>query len=134
MVFQVQVPVGEHTERVEIKETVNCTCEVLIKKNTPCKRIFYVYLNLLNLWIFAFITGSVFDKKVSIFHQNVLISNKNIKLTKRAILQSTSTLTRMVVLPQKKFPFTSEAIYARTSEWFLLTTKKIREYIKVPWM
>ena len=49
MVFQVQVPVGEHTERVEIKETVNCTCEVLIKKNTPCKRIFYVYLNLLNL-------------------------------------------------------------------------------------
>ena len=65
MVFQVQVPVGEHTERVEIKETVNCTCEVLIKKNTPCKRIFYVYLNLLNLWIFAFITGSVFDKKVS---------------------------------------------------------------------
>ena len=37
------------TYRVEIKETVNCTCEFFNRKNTPCKHILYVYLNVLNV-------------------------------------------------------------------------------------
>ena len=37
--------------RVEIKETVNCTCEFFNKKNTACKHILYVYLNILNVCV-----------------------------------------------------------------------------------
>ena len=37
------------TYRVEIKETVNCTCEFFNQKITPCKHILYVYLNVFNV-------------------------------------------------------------------------------------
>ena len=41
---------------------------------------------------------------VNIFHQKVPISNENIKLTDRAIFQSTSRVTRMAVPPQENVP------------------------------
>ena len=44
------------------------------------------------------------NELLNIFHQKVPISNENIKLT-NAILQSTSTLTRMAVPPQENVPF-----------------------------
>ena len=44
------------------------------------------------------------NELLNIFHQKVPISNENIKLTNGAILQSTSTLTRMTVPPQENVP------------------------------
>ena len=44
------------------------------------------------------------NELLNIFHQKVPISNENIKLTNRAILQSTSTLTRMAIPPQENVP------------------------------
>ena len=95
------------TYRVEIKETVNCTCEFFNQKNTPCKHILYVYLNVLNVCESSHLLQQVYLTKnelLNIFHQKVPISNENIKLTNRAILQSTSTLTRMAVPPQENVP------------------------------
>ena len=95
------------TYKVEIKETVNCTCEFFNQKNTPCKHIRYVHLNVLNVCESSYLLQQVCLTKnelLNIFHQKVPISNENIKLTNRAILQSTSTLTRMAVPPQKNVP------------------------------
>ena len=94
------------TYRVEIKETVNCTCEFFNQKNTPCKHILYVYLNVLNVCESSHLLQQVYLTKnelLNIFHQKVPISNENIKLI-NAILQSTSTLTRMAVPPQENVP------------------------------
>ena len=44
------------------------------------------------------------NELLNIFLQKVPISNENIKLTNRAILQPTSTLTRMAVPPQENVP------------------------------
>ena len=44
------------------------------------------------------------NELLNVFHQKVPISNENIKLINRAILQSTSTLTRMAVRPQENVP------------------------------
>ena len=76
------------TYRVEIKETVNCTCEFFNQKNTPCKHILYVYLNVLNVCESSHLLQQVYLTKnelLNIFHQKVPISNENIKLTSRAI-------------------------------------------------
>ena len=95
------------TYRVEIKETVNCTCEFFNQKNAPCKHILYVYLNVLNVCESSHLLQQAYLTKnelLNIFNQKVPISNENIKLTNRAILQSTSTLTRMAVPPQENVP------------------------------
>ena len=94
------------TYKVEIKETVNCTCEFFNQKNTPCKHILYVHLNVLNVCESSYLLQQVCLTKnelLNIFHQKVPISNENIKLI-NAILQSTSTLTRMAVPPQENVP------------------------------
>ena len=44
------------------------------------------------------------NELLNIFHQKVPVSNENIKLTNRVILQPTSTLTRMAVPPQENVP------------------------------
>ena len=95
------------TYRVEIKETINCTCEFFNQKNTPCKHILYVYLNVLNVCEYLHLLQQVYRRKnefPNILHQKVPISNENIKLTIRAILQSTTTLTRRAVPPQENVP------------------------------
>ena len=95
------------TYRVEIKEAVNCTCEFFNQKNTPCKHILYVFLNVLNVCESSHLLQQVYLTKnelLNIFHHKVPISNENIKLTNRAILQSTSTLTRIVLPPQENVP------------------------------
>ena len=82
--------------RVEIKETVNCTCEFFNQKNTPCKHILYAYLNVLTVCESSHLLQQLYLTKnelQKIFHQKVTISNESIKLTNRAILQSTSALT-----------------------------------------
>ena len=92
------------TYRVEIKETVNCTCEFFNQKNTPCKHILYAYLNVLTVCESSHLLQQLYLTKnelQKIFHQKVTISNESIKLTNRAILQSTSALTWMVVPPQE---------------------------------
>ena len=93
---------GGRAYRAEIKQTVNCTCEFFNQKNTPCKHIFYLYLNVLNVCQSSHLLQQVYLTKnelLNIFYQKVLISNENIKLTNRAILQSTST--RLAVPPQE---------------------------------
>ena len=96
--YQVQIPVGEHTELKFY------TCKFFNQKNTPCKHILYVYLNVLNDCESSHLLQQVYlikNELVNIFHQKVPVSNKNIKLTNRAILQSISTVTRMAVAPQE---------------------------------
>ena len=44
------------------------------------------------------------NELLNIFHQKVPVSNENIKLTNRVILQPASTLTRMAVPPQENVP------------------------------
>ena len=89
---------GEHTELKFY------TCKFFNQKNTPCKHILYVYLNVLNDCESSHLLQQVYlikNELVNIFHQKVPVSNKNIKLTNRAILQSISTVTRMAVAPQE---------------------------------
>ena len=96
----------ERTYWVEIRDTVNCTCEIFHQKKTPCKHILYVYLNVLNVWESSHLLQQVHLTKhvlQHIFHQKVSISNEN-KITNPVILPSTSTLTRMAVPRQKNVP------------------------------
>ena len=89
------------TYRVEIKESVNYTCEFFSQKNTPCRHILSIYLNVLNVCESLYLLQTK-NKVLNVFHQKVL--NENIKLTNRAILQSTSTLTRLAITPQENVP------------------------------
>ena len=92
------------TYRVEIKETINCSCKFFSQKNTPCKHILYTYLNVLSVCQSSHLLQQVYQTKselLNIFHQKFPIWNENINLTNRAILQSTSILTRMAILPQE---------------------------------
>ena len=75
------------------------------------------------------------NELLNIFHQKVPISNENIKLTNRAILQSTSTLTRMAVPPPKNVslnqslpakPFMPEL--QNDHYWLLKRTGNISKY------
>ena len=79
----------ERTYRVEIKETVNCQCELFNQKNIPCKHILYVYFNVLNVCESSHLLQKEYLTKnelLNVFHQKVPISNENIKLINRAIL------------------------------------------------
>ena len=64
------------TYRVEIKESVNYTCEFFSQKNTPCKHILSIYLNVLNVCESLHLLQTK-NKVLNIFHQKVPISNEN---------------------------------------------------------
>ena len=81
----------------------------------------WMYLIFVNLRIYY--SKCIWQKNelLNICQQKVSISNENVKLTNCAILQSTSTLTRMAVPPQEKVPLNQSLpakpfIYARTTE------------------
>ena len=94
--------------KVEIKEAVSCNCEFFTQKNTPCKHLLYVYLTVLILWETSHILQQMFLTKNElrkIFSGEKIISYPcETKLTTRAKLQSTSTLTRMEVPKQTQVP------------------------------
>ena len=94
--------------KVEIKEAVSCTCEFFSQKNTPCKHLLHVYLNVLNICETSHILQQMFLTKTElrkIFSgEKVSSSTCETQLTTRAKLQSTSTLARMDVPQQVKVP------------------------------
>ena len=60
------------TYRVEIKETINCSCKFFNQSNTPCKHILYTYLNVLSVYESSHLLQQVYRTKnelLNILHQ-----------------------------------------------------------------
>ena len=48
--FEISKPAGRtKSYKIDISQTIKCTCEYFSQKNTPCKHILYIYLFILNV-------------------------------------------------------------------------------------
>ena len=95
------------TYRVEIKETINCTFEFFNLKNTPCKHILYVYLNVLNVSESSYLLQPLYLTKKRVakyFPSKSSYLKRKYKTNRSCDSPITSTLTQMAVPPQENVP------------------------------
>ena len=94
--------------KVEITESIKCTCGFFIEKDTPCKHIIYVYLYVFNIPESSYIIQQMLLTKTELRK----LSSSQVKLTvleataltTRALLQSSSNISkfRAPIQPQVK--------------------------------
>ena len=88
----------ERKYKVEIAESIKCTCEFFNQKNTPCKHIIYIYFHVFNIPESLFMIQQMFLtktelKKLSSSQVEIIVSEET-ALTKRALLQSSSNISK----------------------------------------
>ena len=97
--------------RVEIGYQVKCTCEYYALKNTPCKHIVYVMMFVLNVPESTYILHQVYLTKNElkcIFENQTDELKKGLKLTTKALLETTWTHKSLSVPDQKLLPLTGK--------------------------
>ena len=94
--------------KVEIAESIKCTCEFFNQKNTPCKYIIYIYLYVFNIPESSYIIQQMFVTKTELrklYSSQVKFTVlEATALTTRALLQSSSNISkfRAPIQPQVK--------------------------------
>ena len=133
---------AEESIKWKLLNLLNALLDFSIKKNTPCKRITYIYLYVFNIPESSYIIQQVFHTKTELMKlsssQVKIIVSEETALTTRALLQSSSNVSkfRAPILPQIKLsgvmttkPSLPESL--NDPYWIL---KRLGHIKKVPWM
>ena len=94
---------------VDIRRELRCSCEYFAQKNTPCKHILYIMMKVLNVKKSSYILQQIYLIKKEIKNLlNCCLSekSKSNRMTPKAMLGTTSTVTSLHVLQQKQVSLT----------------------------
>ena len=92
--------------KVDICQTIKCTCEYFSQKNTPCKHVFCIfYIFILNVPENSNLLQQMYLTRAELnqlFTSNINDKQQSARLTLKALLETTSTpKNNIIVYPQK---------------------------------
>ena len=101
--FEISTAAGRaRPYKIDICQTVKCTCQYFSKKNTPCRHILYIYLFILNVPENSNLLQQMYLTRAELnqlFTSNINEEQQSARLT--ALLETTSTFkNNIIVYPQ----------------------------------
>ena len=90
--------------KIDICQTIKCTCEYFSQKNTLCKHILYIYLFILNVPENSNLLQQMYLTRVELnqlFTTNISEEQQSARLTLKALLERTPTPKNNIIVYPK---------------------------------